>query len=210
MTKSEPKQHFTLLSTLAANADLGQFSKEQIQVGISEPERAGAEFAAFVANGFRVQVEDLFLDTGELTIELPALPRPTLEELQKDWAGIESIERDTSTTEATTLTLFTVLRPTEKDSINGSEYERRIAVRQNSLLGYQHRNWVIEHQDEPALKELLGKIYIDFPALIVVDSSGSQNFPYANDNGKRWNPNWNWVSNDFNRNGRVAASSNLQ
>ncbi|OGZ52727.1 MAG: hypothetical protein A3B25_00840 [Candidatus Ryanbacteria bacterium RIFCSPLOWO2_01_FULL_48_26] len=207
MTKSQsqPDQHFTLLSTLAANAHLGQFTTEQIQVGISEPERAGQEFALFVANGFRAQAEDCFLETNELTIQIPALPRPTLEYLQTKY-GIMSIERDTSTTEPVILKLYTVLRPGEKNSISGPEYERRIAVRQNSLLGYQHRNWVVENQGKfPALKELLGKIYIDFPALIVVVSRGYRGFPYLSNDGERWRGRWGWVDDGFDRDGRVAS-----
>ncbi|MEK7507851.1 MAG: hypothetical protein AAB602_02080 [Patescibacteria group bacterium] len=150
-------------------------------------------------------MEDFFLDTGELSIQIPALPRPTLEELQKDRSNIKSIKRDTSTTEPTILKLYTVLRPTE-NSINGTEYERRILVRQNSLLGFQHRNWVRDHQDEhPALKELFGKVYIDFPALIAVGGDGDRRYPFLVSVGGRWLGRWDWIDYGFHRDGRVAS-----
>jgi len=40
---------------------------------------------------------------------------------------------------------------------------------------------------------------------IVVHEDGNRNFPYANENGKRWSENWNWTDNSLNRNGRVAV-----
>lgn len=45
---------------------------------------------------------------------------------------------------------------------------------------------------------------------IVVNSNGNRNFPYLNQNGKRWYLNWNWIDNDFNSNERVALSGNWQ
>ncbi len=208
MTKSEPKQHFTLLSTLAANANLGQFTTEQIQVGISEPERAGQEFALFVANGFRVQAEDFFRDTNELTIQVPALPRPTLTELQSKFDWVKSIERDTSPTEALTLKLATVLRAEEKNLISGSEYERRIEPKKNLIVGYQHACWLVEHQDEsPDLMKLLRNVYIDCPGLVVVSSDGHRHYPCLGHDGKRWDVDWRWISYGFGRRGRVGVSS---
>src|SRR3989344_2234776 len=47
------------------------------------------------------------------------------------------------------------------------------------------------------------KIFCTF----MVDGDGNRNFPYANQNGSRWDENWNWVSNDFNANGRFAIVS---
>jgi len=44
----------------------------------------------------------------------------------------------------------------------------------------------------------------------VVNEDGNRNVPYLNQNGKRWNLNWNWLDNDLNQNGRLAVSSNWQ
>ena len=44
----------------------------------------------------------------------------------------------------------------------------------------------------------------------VVNKDGNRNVPYVNNDGKRWNGNWNWLSNNFNQNGRIAVSSNWQ
>ena len=45
---------------------------------------------------------------------------------------------------------------------------------------------------------------------IVVDEIGDRRVPYGNQNGKRWDANWNWLDNNFNQNGRVAVSGNWQ
>ena len=44
----------------------------------------------------------------------------------------------------------------------------------------------------------------------MVSANGNRNFPYLSMDGKRWDLNWNWVENDFNRNGRIALSGNWQ
>lgn len=45
---------------------------------------------------------------------------------------------------------------------------------------------------------------------IVVNENGNRNYPYLNQDGKRWYLNWNWIDNDFNSNGRIAVSSKWQ
>ena len=45
---------------------------------------------------------------------------------------------------------------------------------------------------------------------IVVNEDGNRNVPYGNQNGKRWDTNWNWLDNNFNQNGRVAISGKWQ
>ncbi|MBI2604348.1 MAG: hypothetical protein HYW56_02280, partial [Candidatus Harrisonbacteria bacterium] len=88
------------------------------------------------------QTGDFLRNTGELTIRVPALLRPTLNELKTKYpaVGIVSIERDTSPTGEVTMNLATVLRSDEMDKeqyINGEEYERRLASRLDDLLGFQ-------------------------------------------------------------------------
>lgn len=147
--------------------------------------------------------------TEQLNIKIPALKRPTLKALQKEWSWIRSIERDISTEKACVLNLATVLEDGE-NSITGSEYEKRFP---KDLLGFQHREWLIENQDKfPKLKELLGKellgkVYIDFPALIVVYDDGNRLVPYAGRDGKRWYGYWNWLGLGFSSDGRFAVPS---
>jgi hypothetical protein len=144
-------------------------------------------------------------ETGELSIPMPALKRPTLKELQANNDWIKSIERDTSTEEAVILTLATALVPDDGNSIDGKEYEKRIALKHNSLLGFQHRQWLLEHQDEfPELKALLGKIYIDFPGIVVVNRDGSRGVPYCGRSGSRWDGGWRWLGDEFGVDGRIA------
>jgi hypothetical protein len=118
-----------------------------------------------------------FTETGELSLALPALPRPTLEEIQERDPSIDSIKRDTSPEHPVTLVLVTLLRPKELLVVN-PEYNRRLARLRSSLLGYQHLRWLLEHQAElPSLVALLGKVHIDFPGIIVVHKSCSQVAP---------------------------------
>ena len=155
----------------------------------------------------RFSLGDFFRETGELTIDIPALPRPTIAKLQAKFPWIKSIERDTSPTGPVTLKLGTVLRPGE-ERINGDEYERRLLTQKLDIaLGYQQWNWVFEHQSEyPDLIAFLGKIYIDFPGLIVVRGDGSRHIPYLSQGGKRFAQSWYCLSYAFYRLGRVAVS----
>jgi hypothetical protein len=152
--------------------------------------------------------EDFLRETGELSIQIPALKRPTLKQLQEKWSWIESIERDNSTEESVTLNLATVLRVDEKNLINNKEYERRLSPNISRLLGCQHFEWLVSHQDEyPVFMNLLGKIYIDFPGLVALGKDGFRGVPYSNQNGERWGASWRWLSGNFHQNGRVAVSS---
>ena len=106
-------------------------------------------------------------NTGELTICIPARKRPTLQQLQAKWPWIKKIERDTSPEGPVVFNLATVLRDAAEGSINGPEYERRLASSLSKLLGYQQLAWLVEHQDKyPVFMDLLGKIYVDFWGLV--------------------------------------------
>lgn len=155
----------------------------------------------------RFAIGDCFRETGELVIEIPALPRPTLAELQEKRSWIRRIDGiDTSPTEAVTLRLGTVLRSGE-DRINGPEYERRCLTLAGRLLGYQHAEWLVRHQDAfPALQALRGKIYIDFAGLAVVGADGSRDFPCFYSDGKRWYLRQRLVVVGQDRRGRLAVS----
>lgn len=158
-------------------------------------------------------VQDFLRETEELSIQIPALKRPTLKQLQEKWSWIKSIERDNSTEEPVTLNLATVLRVDEKNLINNNnkEYERRLSPNISRLLGCQHFEWLVSHQDEyPVFMNLLGKIYIDFidfPGLVALGKDGFRGVPYSNQNGERWGASWRWLSGNFHQNGRVAVSS---
>ncbi len=153
--------------------------------------------------------ETPFVMTGELTIEIPALPRPTLAELQVVFftSRIKSIERDTSPIEPITLKLGTVFRPDE-ERIDGKEYERRLASNLDILLGYQHAIWLVEHQSEfPDFMAILDKkSSIGFPGLVAVDARDGRGFPCLGLNYKSWYLYRDQFEFYFKRNNRVAVS----
>ncbi len=202
-------QRFALCVALAANTNWDSLTVEGVQAGITEAQRAGAEFTAFAKNGFRMQTGDFLRNTGEFTVTIPALPRPTKKQLQAKYPGIgiASIERDCSPTEALTMNLATVLRIGETAAINGAEYERRLASRLNDSLGFQQLEWLVEHQDEfPVFMALLGKIYVDGPGIVVTDANGYRHIPYLSGDGQRWKLYWHWIGSDFGGDGRIASS----
>jgi len=147
--------------------------------------------------------------TGELTLRIPALPRPTLAELREKFPWIreeEGIERDTSPAEAVTLNLGTVLREGE-GSVGGAEYERRLQPKLDILLGYQQAEWLVAHQNQfPELMALLGKVYIDFPGLVVVRADGRRLVPDLDQGGRRWGLYWRWLGHGVSGYDRVAVS----
>lgn len=199
------EQSHELIAKLQTNTNWSVISADLAQRIIMDPKGLGGEFTQFLLNGARVQIGDFFRETGEFTVTIPALSRPTIEELQLEFYWIKSIERDSSPTEAVTLRLGTVLRAGE-NSINGQEYERRL-VSVTGLLGYQQIKWLVDHQDEhPVFKALLGEIYIDGPGLVVVGSDGSRNFPCLSGGGGRWSLYWRWLSHGLGGGGRIAVS----
>ncbi len=142
----------------------------------------------------------------EVCIEIPALPRPTLPELQAKYPWIKSIERDDSPEGPVTLRLATVLKPKEP-SINGEVYEQRLMPLKDQLLGFQHQQWLLEHQKEfPELMALLGRVYLDFSGIFVVSDDGSRDCPDLYQGDRRWDGSWYWVSSGFGGGGRVAVS----
>ena len=57
-------------------------------------------------------------------------------------------------------------------------------------------------------ESIQGMVARAVPRTIVVDANDNRYIPYANNNGKRWNGNWNSIGNSFNSNGRIAVSGN--
>jgi len=150
-------------------------------------------------------VGDFFRPSGELTLQLPALPRLSLEEIQKRFPFVKEIESgDISPTEAVTLELGTLLF-TGEDSIPGKEYERRLSS--GPYMGLQQAIYLSDHQDDPELatfKALAGKFYIDFPGIKAVDSGGARGVPYLGSVGGRWGVGFHGLESSFDRRGRVG------
>ncbi len=158
-------------------------------------------------------------DSGKLTLSLPALPRPTLEEYQKEFYlifgsapppmgerrihWITSIARDTSPIGAVKLVLGTIFPANDKKKmISGAEYQRRLAPHRSHLMGYQHAAFLEERQEKwPDFMALLAAekriVSIDFPGLVVKSRWGDLSFPSLVPNSDRsyWElHHWNVVS----------------
>ena len=142
-------------------------------------------------------------------MRIPSLKKPTLAEVQKTWLHIKSIESDNSTEEPVEFEFISVLKKDE-NYIKGFEYETRLKTRSDIKLGFQHAQWIAEHQDEiPELKELREKRvwYIDFPALVVVYADGGRYVPCLHNDGGRFVIDWYGLALGFHDCGRVAVSS---
>ena len=212
MKKASEGQFHDLMSKLLVKTNREEIDSQKMQNAIDSLNSSNSVVAeSFVDwinhNNDRVlQISDSFNTIEPLSISIPALPRPTLEELQKRFSWIKSIERDTSPTEAIILNLATVLRPSD-DRISGKEYEARINLKLDLILGYQQALWLVKNQDKfPKFMRLLGKIYIDFSGLIVVNENGCRSILYLSQDGRRWCLNSCWLDNPFTRTERVAFS----
>jgi hypothetical protein len=140
----------------------------------------------------------------EFAIEIPALPRPTLKELQRHNRWINSIERDTSPEGPVALILRSVLGFGVK-LIDGTEYERRLALRQHALLGFQHCQWILNNQMRfPAFMALLGRVYVDFAGIVVCDGIGDRRVPCCLQEKTRWRDSWNCIDAGCSDEARVA------
>lgn len=82
--------------------------------------------------------------------------------------------------------------------------------RQNTVATWCEKLWNYRFRIRYSPESILRTVILVVFRTIVVDGNGDRNVPYANDDGKRWNCNWNWLDNDFNSNERVAASRNWQ
>jgi hypothetical protein len=142
----------------------------------------------------------------ELAIEIPALPRPALRGFRRDNRWIKSIARDNSPEGKVTLIVRSPLESGEK-RIDGMEYERRLAMWPDPLLGFQHYCWILRHQMKfPSLMILLGKIYIDFPGIVVLDGNGDRRIPCCLQSGTRWSGDWNYVEAGCNHEALIAVA----
>ncbi len=151
---------------------------------------------------------DHFRLTGEVSIRMPALSRPALDELQDRFPWIKAIEQDTSLEESVSFTLATVLR-TNETRIGGEVLMLRLASIPRGLLGYQHLRWLLDHEAEcPEFMALLGKVYIDFPGIIVLDPSGIRHVASCRMKGRHRLNCWCRYDCGFNEYGRVACVEN--
>jgi len=145
-----------------------------------------------------------FRETKECTVQVPALPLPTLAGLRRTFDWIKGLPINDSPTGPVTLRLGTVLR-TEESSIDGAEYtRRRIGL---PALGYPQGQWLVDNQDRPelsAFKALAGKFYIDLPDTVVVDEDGDRYFASLDGVGERWYLYWHGADYGLDQFGRLA------
>jgi len=126
----------------------------------------------------------------EFSLQVPATQRPTTRELRAEFPWVKNIERDSSPTNAVTLTLKQVLR-SDESYVNGSEYERRIA--QESVLGYQQAAWLTKNQNDPRIEQALSglrQLQIDFPGTVAVSWHGTRSIAHLRRCGELWCLSW--------------------
>lgn len=119
----------------------------------------------------------IFRDTGELVVQIPALQRPTLEELRKECKeDFQCIKHDISPTKPIVFRLGTVLQSSES-SIGTIECQRRVALQPN-IIGRQQLKWLFENKDKlTGFKYLMTQIYIEGHGLSIIDSLGYERIP---------------------------------
>lgn len=196
-------QYLLKLLSLEVQAKKAGFSAEEISK-LAGNEELLRSFHDVLLGNAEIRMPKFWRTLEDLHIRIPALKRPTLCDLRKRFDWIKKIESDASPTYALTLQIGTVLR-SDEDSVVGMEYERRCGLREG-WLGYQQAVWLVDHQDEfPILMAILGKVYVDFPGLVVVRADGDHKFPCLKRNGGRWYLYWDWAGGGLGRDGRVAS-----
>lgn len=196
-------QYLLKLLSLEVQAKKAGFSAEEISK-LAGNEELLRSFHDVLLGNAEIKMLEFWRTLEDLQIRIPALKQPTLGDLRQQFDWIKKIESDASPTDALTLQLGTVLL-SDENSIVGTEYERRCGLRQG-WLGFQQAIWLVNNQDKfPALMAFLGKVYINFPGLVVVDASGERIFPCLIMIGERWYLDWSWTGYDLNRDGRVAS-----
>jgi hypothetical protein len=122
--------------------------------------------------------------TDKLEIEIPALARPTIEEIREKYPWIRSIKYDNSPVKPVTLVLGTVARSGEIFTTVTEHQERLRSV--NGILGYQHAVWILANKDKfldgdywcSFSKEFRFKIYMEFSGIRVIGNGGFTNERY--------------------------------
>ena len=144
------------------------------------------------------------VETVEICIS--ATPKSSSKGILKKYDFLRSVEKDDSPEGEIVMTLATVLREDE-GSVSGSEYELRLQ-KISGILGYSQAVWLVENQDKlpKEFMDLLGKIYVDFPATVAVDVDGCQCVPYLHSSVGRWFLGWRWLVGGFRSHDRIAGS----
>lgn len=139
-----------------------------------------------------------------IEIRIPALPKSNPDDILKKYDFLRSVDKDDSPEGEVVMTFTTVLWEDE-GPISGVEYESRLASVEGNL-GYSQAAWLVEHQDKlpREFMDLLGKIYVDFPATVAVGVGGRRCVPFLRLSGGRWFRGWRWLGFDFRSRGRVA------
>lgn len=148
----------------------------------------------------------LFRETGEFSIELPGLSRPTLAWIQARWSWFRSIKSDVSPEGPVILVPGTFLSSSER-WIDGKEYEKRRKPHLAACLGLQHAVWLKENRERfPELTAFLRKLYLYFPGIVAVHEDGGQFFPCLRGPGERLFLDWGWPDDGLDSHVRVASS----
>lgn len=124
------------------------------------------------------------LKRTETGILIPALPRPTIDELRyqgknnRPW--IREIHMDVSPTESVRLVLARIVGGDE-ESIDWGAYITRLD--DEGPLGYQQAVWLRQQRDSMTaeerlvIDEIIPRNFIDFPGLVIVRDDGSIGVP---------------------------------
>jgi hypothetical protein len=154
----------------------------------------------------RFTTTHLLRETPELAVEIPALRRPTLQQIQKGYPWMASIERDNSSEGSVKLRLTAFMHAAPR--IDGPELERCIALETLSLLGYQHREWLLKRQRRnPALLAMFGVASVKFPGIVIVDDLGRRIIPCCRNRGGQWIRRWEPLDEGLELDGRLAVAA---
>ncbi|MDP2629590.1 MAG: hypothetical protein Q8P45_02725 [Candidatus Harrisonbacteria bacterium] len=103
---------------------------------------------------------------GSREIIVPALPRPTLRQIQEDFPFVKDILSDDSPQGPLTVRLFSLFDGQNDEEMSGAQYEFLLRPHRGKLLGFQHAAWLARNRKHfPELEKLLLQVSVDFAGI---------------------------------------------
>jgi hypothetical protein len=149
--------------------------------------------------------QGMFEVSGAFSVSIPALPRPTLAEIQRRFCWIQEILVDVSPTSEVS---FGLARPLYSGEafLRRESYEERLGfLPAGTALGFQHACWLVEYQDDHLwFRNFPDRVLVDFPGFTAGHTNNGCVSPFLSRAGECWTMGFRWTGADLNQRWRTA------
>lgn len=137
---------------------------------------------------------------GELFISNPtSAPKLIHDQTKSGWKLLEHTPR--RITSVADIELVPFLREGE-EWVEGEEMVRRARIEFDANLGQEDAEYILEHTAE--IPAEFKDFYLVFPGTVWQDSDGYRHVSYLDSDGGRWYPDFLWIGDDWNSDGRLV------